>query len=379
MLALTLSLLGLVSRVEPRIHWESHGPSYAFVDAVVAAQDDETIYAAAHDPSSGASGLFRTADGGEHWDMLAQSPPGETIHQVAVDPTDSRRMLALTTLALPFGRSSARLYRSSDGGSSWRLTTTLAETNRDENLFFDPTRPDTAFLRGQSGLFRSIGGDSWVPIAQGSSATSAWITPSGVLFWVGDAQVCLGIPCDPGSPEYGVEGLYSSTDAGQTANGAFFPDERCLPLNVAYAPSDPATAYGSRPSCTDLLRSLDGGYTWESWDPSGEISQALHGSPGRRIAQIAVGPSNPAVVYVLTLAYPNGDAGIVLRSLDAGESWATLPSPDGGVTSMALAPPVNSMQARRPASFGRETPKPYRPVRDSPSPALASPNPIPKP
>ena len=338
MLTLTLSLLGLVSRVEPRIHWESAGPAYAVVDAVVAAQDDETVYAAAHDPSSGASGLFRTTDGAESWDTLAQAPPGETIHQVAIDPTDSRRMLALTTFALPFGQSNARIYRSSDGGASWGLTTTLAGTNRDEDLFFDPTRPDTAFLRGQTGLLRSVGGDSWMPIAQGSSASSAWMTPSGVLFWVGSAQVCLGIPCYPGAPVYGEEALYTSTDAGQTAAGAFFSGEPCLPLNAAYASFDPATAYGSHPSCSDLLRSLDGGHTWQSWDPSGEISQALHGNPGRRIAQIAVDPSNPAVLYALALAYTNGDAGIILRSLDSGESWEALPSPDGGLTSIALGP-----------------------------------------
>jgi hypothetical protein len=120
-LALALSLLGLVPRVEPPMFWESHGPAYPFVDVVVAGPDDDTVYAGAHDPASGESALFRSSDGGNRWELLARAPAGETIRQVVMDPTDSRRMLALTTLAPQGGR----IYRSDDaaespGGSSPR-------------------------------------------------------------------------------------------------------------------------------------------------------------------------------------------------------------------------------------------------------------------
>lgn len=344
-LALTLSLLGVVSRAERPTHWESHGPAYPFVDAITAGHDDETAYAAAHDPSSGVSGLFWTTDGGARWDLLAQAPPGETIHQVVIDPTDSQRMLALTTLELPFGMSSARVYRSADGGASWRLTTTLSATSGNEDLFFDPVQPDTAFLLdydppgSESGLLRSVDGGSWQLVTQGSSATSAWISPDGALFWLAPTQVCLGIPCYPGDPVYSETGLYTSADAGYGPSLVSVTGDPCLPFKAVYAVSDPNTAYGPGPACADLLRSQDGGRTWTLWDPSGELSQALHGSPGRRLAQVAVDPSDSATLYALALASTNAEASsVVLRSLDAGESWTVLSSPDGAVTSMAVGP-----------------------------------------
>ena len=344
LLTLTLSLLGATSRAERPTHWESHGPAYPFVDAVTAGQDDETAYAAAHDPSSGASGLFWTTDGGERWDRLAEAPPGETIRQVVIDPTDSQRLLALTTLELPFGTSSSRVYRSADGGATWRLTTTLPAASGNEDLFFDPARPDTAFLLdddppgSESGLLRSVGGDSWQQITPGSPATSAWITPGGALFWISSVQVCLRIPCYPGSPVYSETGLYTSADAGYAPSLVSVAGDACLPFTAAYAVTDSSTAYGPGPACADLLRSLDGGRTWSLWDPSGELSDALHGSTGRRLSRVAVDPSDSSILYALALAPANAEASVLLRSHDSGESWTALSSPGGALTSMAVGP-----------------------------------------
>jgi hypothetical protein len=45
--------------------WESSGPVYPSIDLITIAPDDENVvYAGAHDPASGKSALFRSRDGG---------------------------------------------------------------------------------------------------------------------------------------------------------------------------------------------------------------------------------------------------------------------------------------------------------------------------
>lgn len=338
-LALALSMLGLVPRIEPPIFWESHGPGYASVDAIAVGSDDDTVYAAARDADSGASALFLTTDGGEHWDLLVPAPAGERIRQVVVDPTDSRRMLALTT----FAPQSARIYRSDDAGVTWRLKTTLSQADGGESLFFDPSRPDLAFLDGWNSdlsarvLSSSLEDGPWSPIAYDPTASSAWIAPDGTLIWTARVGFCSRIPCYPGSFTYWQNVIRFSENAGQTYQG----DTRevfCLGMSVTYDPSNPSLAYGSGFSCPDLLRSEDGGKTWAQWDPSGSLGRLIHGYPGRRIARTAVSASGSPALYALALATTSADTGAILVSRDGGRKWEELPNPGGSVTSISVGP-----------------------------------------
>ena len=338
-LTLTLSLLGHVPRIEPPIFWESHGPDYSSVDALVAGSDDDTVYAAARDADSGASALFRTMDGGQHWDLLAPAPAGERIRQVVIDPTDARRMFALTTFA-PQG---ARIYRSDDAGVTWRLKTSLSQADGNESLFFDPSRPDLAFLDAWSSdssapiLSSSFEDGPWSPIAYDPTASSAWAAPDGTLIWTARVEYCSRIPCYPGSTIYWQDVIRFSENAGQNFQDAA-QQVFCLGMSVAYDPANPSLAYGSGFSCPDLLRSVDGGRTWAQWDPSGSLAPLLHGYPGRRIGRTAVSGASPPALYALALATTPDDTGAILVSHDGGRSWDALPNPDGAVTAITLGP-----------------------------------------
>lgn len=335
--ALALLLHLLAPRVEPPIFWESRGPAFASVDVVVAGAEDDTVYAAARDVESGASALFRTIDGGNHWDLVAPAPESERIRQLALDPTDERRMLALTTFA-PQGM---RVYRSDDAGATWRLKTSLEEADGSESLFFDPVRPDLAFLVAWNSdlkvrvLSSSLEDGPWSPIAHDPTAISAWIAPSGTLIWTARAGVCTRIPCYPGSFSYWVDVIRFSEDEGQTFHGDA-RDAFCLDMSVTYDPSNPLLAYGSGFGCPDLLRSEDGGKTWARWDPSGSLERLLHGDPGRRIGRMAISGSGEPALYAVALATTSSDTGGILVSHDGGRSWSQLPDPGGSVTAIAL-------------------------------------------
>jgi hypothetical protein len=337
-LALVLHLLGFAPRVEPPIFWESRGPAYTSVDVVVAGADDDTVYAAARDAESGASALFRTTDGGNHWDLLAPAPEGERIRQVVIDPTDPRRMLALTALA-----AGVRIYRSDDAGATWRLKTSLAEGDGSESLFFDPAHPDLAFLDAWNSdlnarvLSSSLEDGPWSPIAYDPTASSAWIAPDGTVIWTARVEYCSRIPCYPGSTIYWLDVIRFSENEGQTLQGDA-QEVFCLGMNVTYDPSNPSLAYGSGFSCPDLLRSEDGGKTWAQWDPSGSLGRLIHGYPGRRIAGTAISTSGAPALYALALATTSSDTGGLLVSHDGGWSWGQLPNPGGSVTAMAVGP-----------------------------------------
>ena len=53
------------------------------------------------DPASGSQGggIFKSIDGGRHWQQLAQQPASRRmLYGLAVDPTDSKRLFSITSL-----------------------------------------------------------------------------------------------------------------------------------------------------------------------------------------------------------------------------------------------------------------------------------------
>ncbi|MDH6117553.1 photosystem II stability/assembly factor-like uncharacterized protein [Kitasatospora sp. GAS204A] len=131
--------------------------------------------------------LFRSTDGGESFDFVEAlwSHPqreqwgagfgGQGLHTILTDPKDP----AALTVAV----SSGGVYRSGDGGASWRPSNTgikvsfLPEEYPEfgqcvHKIAPDPVLPDRRYLQNHGGVFRSDdAGDSWQPIENGLPAT----------------------------------------------------------------------------------------------------------------------------------------------------------------------------------------------------------------
>ncbi len=99
--------------------WQRISPPYEEVASISVALDgSETLYAAATDPESGQSGVFRSDNGGASWTLLGSALADESVASVAVDPRDASLLFATTVhAALGF----TRLYVSSDYGATWRF------------------------------------------------------------------------------------------------------------------------------------------------------------------------------------------------------------------------------------------------------------------
>jgi photosystem II stability/assembly factor-like uncharacterized protein len=129
--------------------------------------------------------LFESRDGGETWEpnkglLNHEHQPkwqpgggGLCLHTIVLDPENSKRMLV--------AMSTGGVYRSDDGGRSWRARNVgvraqfMPEEKRYpefgqcvHKVVHHPSRPGRLFLQNHWGLYRSDDwGDSWTDIANG--------------------------------------------------------------------------------------------------------------------------------------------------------------------------------------------------------------------
>ena len=171
--------------------------------------------------------------------------------------------------------------------------------------------------------------------------------------------------------------FFRSLDSGLTwQERHLFAGSRWLYDHLAVDPANPATiyAYGS----SGILRSLDGGDTWENFYSRGDVFTAVSSNilyaGGRTdascgiyyeryfsldrsddggqtwqssalgclglLGQIAVLPSAPNFVYLSVLENDTSDK-TLLKSTDGGQTWAAFALPFDGATSALMIDPDN--------------------------------------
>jgi photosystem II stability/assembly factor-like uncharacterized protein len=130
-------------------------------------------------------GVYKSTDGGDSWTVLGNglpTGPGELFGKTDLAVSRSNPDVVYVLIEAPEPRDG--LYRSDDGGRSWRQVSSLdALTARAfyyTNVDVDPTDPETVWVNAHVPLFRSTdGGASWerVPTPHGDNH-DIWIDPS---------------------------------------------------------------------------------------------------------------------------------------------------------------------------------------------------------
>ena len=128
-------------------------------------------------------GIYKSTDAGETWTHLGLRD-GQQIPQIIVDPNDPNRLF-VAVLGHPYGPNEERgIFRSTDGGRSFEKVLYRDENTGGVDVVFDPSNSQTIYavmwearegpwengvFRGPgSGMFKSTdGGDSWRPLTQG--------------------------------------------------------------------------------------------------------------------------------------------------------------------------------------------------------------------
>jgi photosystem II stability/assembly factor-like uncharacterized protein len=265
-------------------------------------------------------GVYRSTDGGDNWTNTGL-PESEHIAKILVDPKDGNTVYACAT-GHAFNDSPDRgVYKTSDGGKSWRKV--LAGANLSTGcgmMSMNASEPDVIYatmwdFRRQAWTFRSGGagsgifkstdkGEHWTEI-DASHGTGLPDKPYG--------RIALTVaPSNPKVVYAMVEcknsALYRSNDAGKTWNRLDASQYMVWrPFYFANMIVDPKDENKIFKGDLNLLLSTDGGKSF------GSTADSTHGDHH----DVWISPDNPNLVFI-------GNDGGLWRSQDGGSGWEHL-------------------------------------------------------
>jgi len=114
-------------------------------------------------------GLWKTTDGGSSWNPMTDYLPAIGISGVAVHPSNGNIVYVLTGDGDTGLNTSAGVYVTFDGGTTWRRTSEIDTIPlRPYKLRINPDNPQVMWVATFQGLYRSLnGGYSWTKVRSG--------------------------------------------------------------------------------------------------------------------------------------------------------------------------------------------------------------------
>jgi len=282
--------------------WSLAGPTNVggrIVDLVVDPVRENTIYVAA-----ATGGVWKSSDGVVVMEKVWPDDLAQGMGALAVD--SNGRLWAGTGEANPGGGSitfgGTGIYTSDDGGATWKKRG-LEDSGNTGRIAVDPTNPDRIFVAAAGSLFNP-GGERGIYRSENGGASWKLVLAPETPF-AGGADLTI----DPTNPNRIFAAMWDHRRE---------PDLR---------------TYGGLGS--GLFRSDDGGDTWKRLDNTlpnspGDVSGLMQDASLGRIG-VALAPSNPNRVYVITTATFGQDKGFYVSD-DGGDSFRaqTRPGSQGG-------------------------------------------------
>ncbi len=291
----------------------------------IAASNPDVIYVGSGeglrrpDLSTG-DGIYKSLDGGRTWKHLGLRD-GQQIGAIIVDPHDPNRVFA-GVLGHPYGPNAERgVFRSLDGGLTWEKVLYKDENTGAIDLEVDPANPQTiyadmwasrrppwtagnSYSGPGSGLYKSTdGGSTWRQLTKGLPTWNDHLGRIGFGIAPSDSNRIYALV---DSPKLG--GLYRSDDAGESW-------ERINSEDRLWGRGDDFACVRVDPKDKDKLyianistyRSTDGGRNFT----------AIKGAPGGDdYHTIWINPQNPQIIALAV------DQGVVI-SVNGGETWSS--------------------------------------------------------
>ncbi len=334
---------GVWKSTDGGLYWKSqfdNMPNESIGSIAIAPSDPNVVYVGTGEAnnrqsSSIGNGMWGTTDGGKTWNHLGLERT-QSIGRVVVDPTDAKIVYAAVNGHL-FGPNEDRgLYKSIDGGKTWKKSKYIDPDTGFTDVAIDPVNPKTLYA---ASLMRRR---TWWGYNGGGPGSALWKTTNG-----GDTWAKLEGPGWP-KPKDGIYGrmaisvfkanpkiVYAQVEAGAsggtgggtTAEGGPAPrggrGGGAAPAGEsaeAAAPGAAAAGVGGGgggrgrgnappdPNGSGVFRSEDGGMTW-----------AFMSNQNQRptyFSQIRVDPVNDKKIFV------GGNPGQM--SLDGGKTWTGL-------------------------------------------------------
>ncbi|PYX07988.1 MAG: glycoside hydrolase [Acidobacteria bacterium] len=265
-------------------------------------------------------GIYKSTDGGHTWKHLGLRD-GQQIGAIIIDPHDPNRVF-VGVLGHAYGPNAERgVFRSLDGGVTWEKVLYKDENTGAIDLEFDPANPQiiyadmwasrrppwtagNSYTGPGSGLYKSSdGGNTWKQLTKGLPTWNDHLGRIGFGIAPSDSKRIYALV---DSPKLG--GLYRSDDAGESWE-RINSDERLWGRGDDFAcvrvdPKDKDKLYIANIS---TYRSTDGGKNFT----------AIKGAPGGDdYHTIWINPENPQIIALAV------DQGVAI-SVNGGETWSS--------------------------------------------------------
>jgi len=277
------------------------------------------------------SGPYRSSDRGLRWERL-DFPVGVEVWSILVHPSNPRILYA--------GTSPVGVYRSDDGGDSWRRLPNAVQPERVKmksfvcrvmRLVADPARPEELYAALEvGGVMRSLdGGETWddcssdlLKLAELPQLKSKIDSDTDIEGMLDGHAVCV-TGAKPGTVFLAVRmGLFESGDRGSSWRsmeiGRFSP--LTYGRDILVSPANPRHLYAclspaARSKDGSLYRSQDLGESWTRFDHGVKAESTM--------MAVALHRRDPEQVYCVSRS------GQVFGTQDGGRTWAEERLPDG--------------------------------------------------
>ena len=210
-------------------------------------------------------GVYKSEDGGKSWKNMGLKT-SEHIGKIVVDPRDSNTVFVAAQGPLWSAGGERGLYKTTDGGKTWKAVITVSENTGVSDVAIDPSNPDVMYA-------------------------SAWMRRRHFYTLVnGGAE----------------SALYKSTDGGNTwaKIRSGLPPGDLGRIGIAISPVDTNVVYATVEASGNLsgiFRSKDQGATWEKMSPN--IAQAMY------YGNIITDPKDVDRVYIPNVVFQVSDDG----------------------------------------------------------------------
>jgi photosystem II stability/assembly factor-like uncharacterized protein len=285
-----------------------------------------TLYAAIRDGRF-RGGLMKSEDSGNHWRVIGPGLPiGTYVVRLRIDPTDS---------SFAYAVAQDLIFRTSDGGKSWRRVAAQKISRMADlgfsDLAIDPIHPATVYAAsGERGLRKSTDrGNHWSTIYK-NDALSVLLDPSdsSTIYIEDRGNITRSLDggrtwsrIDPPQRTYSYQLSVSGTEPGTlyavSSSGQTFKSSNKGQSWVQLAAPGLAKMLISDPMQPGVLYAAASGGLFKSSDGGASWRPAHAGLGNMYIFEIAVAPLNSSVLYV-------AGTGGISRSTDGGESWRRL-------------------------------------------------------
>ena len=170
-------------------------------------------------------GVYRSDDGGKSWKNMGLKK-SEHIGRIMVDPRDSKVVYVAAEGPLWGPGGDRGLYKTTDGGKTWKDVLTISENTGVVDVAMDPSNPDTLYAAAyqrRRHVFTLIDGGPESAIYKSTDAGATWNKVKSGLPSEDMGRIGLGVsPVDPNVIYATVEasnkkgGIFRSTDKGAT-------------------------------------------------------------------------------------------------------------------------------------------------------------------